>query len=124
MAGALSDDLPIQAGQAGPPSRAWSSTSFGDEYGRLVATLARAAGLRHVELVEDAVQTAFIRALTAWTAKGLPQDPGGWLYRVAYNHLVGELRRERPAPALDAGTSGERAAKRRPRRRISAGEVQ
>ena len=33
-------------------------------------------------------------ALTAWTAKGLPEDPGAWLYRVAHNRLIGELRRE------------------------------
>ncbi len=52
------------------------------------------AGVRHVELVEDAVQTALISALTAWTAQGLPADPGGWLYRVAHNRLIGDLRRE------------------------------
>jgi len=32
-------------------------------------------------------------ALTAWVAKGIPQEPEGWLYRVAYNNLMGELRR-------------------------------
>ncbi len=32
-------------------------------------------------------------ALTAWVAKGLPDDPAAWLYRVAYNHLIGDLRR-------------------------------
>lgn len=67
---------------------------FRHEYGRLVAMLTRMAGLRHVELVEDAVQTAFMAALTAWTAKGLPEDPGGWLYRVAYNQVIGDLRRK------------------------------
>jgi RNA polymerase sigma factor (sigma-70 family) len=59
-----------------------------------VATLTRMAGVRHVEVVEDAVQTALMSALTAWTAKGLPEDPGGWLYRVAHNRLIGDLRRE------------------------------
>ena len=33
-------------------------------------------------------------ALTAWTAQGLPDDPGAWLYRVAYNSLIGDLRRK------------------------------
>jgi RNA polymerase sigma factor (sigma-70 family) len=60
----------------------------------LVATLTRVVGVRHVEVVEDAVQTSLMSALTAWTAKGLPEDPGGWLYRVAYNRVIGELRRE------------------------------
>jgi RNA polymerase sigma factor (sigma-70 family) len=60
----------------------------------LVATLTRIVGVRHLEVVEDSVQTALISALTAWTAKCLPEDPGGWLYRVAHNQLIGDLRRE------------------------------
>lgn len=67
---------------------------FRHEYGRLVAMLMRIVGVRHVEAAEDAVQSSLMAALTAWTAKGLPDDPGAWLYRVAYNHLVGDLRRK------------------------------
>ena len=50
--------------------------------------------MRHLEVVEDAVQGALLAALTAWTAQGLPDDPGAWLYRVAYNNLIGDLRRK------------------------------
>ncbi len=50
--------------------------------------------MRHVELVEDAVQSALMAALTAWTTQGFPDDPGAWLYRVAHNQLIGELRQE------------------------------
>jgi RNA polymerase sigma factor (sigma-70 family) len=50
--------------------------------------------VRHVELVEDAVQSALATALTGWVAKGLPRDPSAWLYRVACNHLVGVLRKD------------------------------
>lgn len=49
--------------------------------------------MRHIELVEDAVQSAIMAALTAWTTQGLPDEPGAWLYRVAHNQLLGELRR-------------------------------
>jgi RNA polymerase sigma factor (sigma-70 family) len=66
---------------------------FRREYGRLVALLTHKTGLRHIELVEDAVQGALLAALTAWTAQGLPEDPSAWLYRVAHNNLMGELRR-------------------------------
>ena len=66
---------------------------FRHEYGRLVALLTRRAGVRHIDLVEDAVQSALLTAITAWTAKGRPDDPGAWLYRVAYNNLMGDLRR-------------------------------
>jgi RNA polymerase sigma factor (sigma-70 family) len=59
-----------------------------------VATLTRVAGLRRLELAEDAVQTAFMTALTTWKQQGVPDDPASWLYRVAYNRLVADLRRE------------------------------
>jgi predicted RNA polymerase sigma factor len=28
-----------------------------------------------------------------WTARGIPDDPGAWLYRVAHNNLIDGLRR-------------------------------
>lgn len=67
---------------------------FRHEYGRLVAQLARRVGVRHVELVEDAVQSALASALAAWVATGQPRDPGAWLYRTAWNHLIGTLRQD------------------------------
>src|SRR5258707_7770347 len=67
---------------------------FRHEYGRLVAILTRKAGVQHVDLVEDAVQTALMTALTSWVAKGLPEDPGAWLYRVAHNRLTEVLRND------------------------------
>jgi RNA polymerase sigma factor (sigma-70 family) len=75
--------------------------------------LTRRAGVQHVEIVEDAVQTALMAALTTWTAQGVPEDPGAWLYRVAYNHLIGDLRRKaghlrilEAAPVDSAGEGG------------------
>jgi RNA polymerase sigma factor (sigma-70 family) len=56
--------------------------------------LARAVGVRHIELVEDAVQAALMAALTAWTERGVPDDPTAWLYHVAHNRLIQDLRRE------------------------------
>jgi RNA polymerase sigma-70 factor (ECF subfamily) len=67
---------------------------FRHEYGRLVALLARRVGVRHLELVEDAVQGALLAALTTWTAQGLPDDPGAWLYRAAFNKVIGDLRQK------------------------------
>lgn len=59
---------------------------------RLVAHLARALGLPHLGLAEDAVQTACLRALEHWPAEGTPANPAGWLYRVAWRHAVDQLR--------------------------------
>jgi RNA polymerase sigma factor (sigma-70 family) len=65
---------------------------FRHEYGRLVAMLSRRMGMRHLEAVEDAVQSALLAALESWTMSGLPENPSAWLFRVAHNHVVGELR--------------------------------
>jgi RNA polymerase sigma factor (sigma-70 family) len=67
---------------------------FRHEYGRLVSTLSRRFGFQRISLVEDAVQSALLTALTAWALKGLPDDPSGWLYRVARNQLIDAMRRE------------------------------
>ena len=48
--------------------------------------------MRHIEAVEDAVQSALMRALETWTIAGLPDKPSAWLFRVAHNELMGELR--------------------------------
>ena len=50
-------------------------------------------GVQDIEDVEDAVQSALMTALEAWTIAGLPDNPSAWLYRVAHNDLIGELRR-------------------------------
>ena len=38
------------------------------------------------------MQTALTTALSSWVAKGLPDEPEAWLYRVAHNHVIGALR--------------------------------
>jgi RNA polymerase sigma factor (sigma-70 family) len=68
---------------------------FRHEFGRLVAVLSRRFGLSRVELCEDAAQTALLRAVQSWSARGVPSDKGAWLYRVAHNHVLDVLRRER-----------------------------
>jgi RNA polymerase sigma-70 factor (ECF subfamily) len=50
-------------------------------------------GMHHLESVEDAVQSALLSAVEAWGRQGVPEDPSAWLYRVASNNVVGELRR-------------------------------
>ena len=65
---------------------------FRHEYGRLVAILSRRVGVQYIEAVEDAVQSALMKALEAWTISGLPDNPSAWVYRVAHNDLMGEFR--------------------------------
>lgn len=67
---------------------------FRRELGRLVSILARRFGVHRMELCEDAAQTALLQA-TQSRSSGLPDNPGAWLYRVAHNHVLDELRREK-----------------------------
>ncbi|HEY6176446.1 MAG TPA: sigma-70 family RNA polymerase sigma factor [Kofleriaceae bacterium] len=75
---------------------------FRHEYGRLVAMLSRRAGMQHLDAVEDAVQSALLAALASWTTGGQPDNPSAWLFRAAYNHLIGELRRRGRSDRLAA----------------------
>lgn len=80
---------------------------FRHESGRLTAQLAARVGVHNLELVEDAVQSALASALNAWVTGGLPRDPGAWLYRVACNHLLGELRKESGRARIREGAALE-----------------
>ncbi|HTV18830.1 MAG TPA: sigma-70 family RNA polymerase sigma factor [Polyangiaceae bacterium] len=67
---------------------------FRRELGRLVSILSRRFGVRRLQLCEDAAQTALLQATRSW-ASGLPDNPESWLYRVAHNYVLDELRREK-----------------------------
>lgn len=70
---------------------------FRHEYGRVVATLVRRFGTSRLELVEDCVQSAMALAMTSWSLRGVPDNPGAWLTQTARNALVDHLRREKVA---------------------------
>jgi predicted RNA polymerase sigma factor len=49
---------------------------------------------RDFALAEDAVQEAMIAAADQWPAKGIPDNPGGWLVRVALRRVADQVRSE------------------------------
>ena len=65
---------------------------FRHEYAWMVATLARRLGVHHMEVIEDAVQSALMSALDRWKRTGAPDNPSAWLFRVALNKALDELR--------------------------------
>lgn len=72
------------------------------EWGRLLSLLV--ARTRRLDLAEDALGEAFVRAADRWPVDGVPSNPAGWLYTTAYRQIVGRLRAEavagRKAPLL------------------------
>jgi len=68
---------------------------FRHQVGRVVAHLARVLGPARLDLAEESMQEAMLRALQAWPYQGIPENPGAWLFRVAHNAAIDTLRRGR-----------------------------
>ncbi len=68
---------------------------FRHESANLVAVLVRAFGVARIDLIEDVVQAAMLEAMNSWKHDRVPQNPAGWIHRVAKRRLVDTLRRER-----------------------------
>jgi RNA polymerase sigma-70 factor (ECF subfamily) len=67
---------------------------FRHQAGRVVARLTRLLGPANVELAEDAVQEALVRAVQTWPYQGVPDNAAGWIYKVAHNIAIDIVRRE------------------------------
>jgi len=61
--------------------------------GRLVSSLCRALGAHELDLAEEVVQDALLKALRIWPYEGIPRDPEAWIFRVAKNRALDVLRR-------------------------------
>lgn len=67
---------------------------FVREGARLVAALTAHLGVQHLQLAEDVVQEALVRALQTWPYRGVPESPAAWLTQAAKNLALDHLRRE------------------------------
>lgn len=66
---------------------------FRREAGRLVAILTRRFGPACLDLVEDAVQEALLKAMQGWPFTGVPDNPTAWLLQTAKNRMLDQTRR-------------------------------
>ncbi len=79
---------------------------FRHQHGKILSTLLREFGVENAKQVEDATQEAFLKALSTWPLRGAPENPSGWLQRVARNAAIDQFRRQgrsRRLTAVDAG---------------------
>ena len=101
---------------------------FRHEHGRLVASLTRIFGVHNLDLVEDVVQDAFVRALEVWKFRGMPQNPSAWLMTTAKNGALDALRRQRTArkfaPELARQMESEWALAATVEEMLQPGEIQ
>ena len=66
-------------------------------------------GLEKLDLIEDAIQDAMIKALKLWAFQGIPNNPRAWLIEVAKNKIFDQLRRSNKFEV--SGEDFENAAK-------------
>jgi len=65
---------------------------FRNRAGQMVAHLTRILGPEHLDVAEEAVQEALLKALQNWPYSGIPENPAGWLFQVARNAALDVLR--------------------------------
>ena len=68
---------------------------FRHEAGKLVSVLTGIFGTERLQLAEDVVQEAMIRALQTWPYYGVPKNPAAWLTQTAKNLALDLIRREK-----------------------------
>lgn len=67
---------------------------FRHQAGRMIATLVRIFGAHQIDLAEEVVQEALLKALQQWSYRGVPENPTAWLIQVAKHRALDVLRRE------------------------------
>jgi len=68
---------------------------FRHESGKMVSVLSRLLGLQNLETAQDIVQDTLLQAMNTWGYNSIPENPPGWLYRVAKNKAIDFLRRQK-----------------------------
>ncbi|HEX8372649.1 MAG TPA: sigma-70 family RNA polymerase sigma factor [Chthoniobacterales bacterium] len=80
---------------------------FRHEGARIVALLASHLGVHRLQLAEDVVQEALVRALQTWPYRGVPENPAAWLVQTAKHLALDSLRRERSWQEKEPGIAQE-----------------
>lgn len=80
---------------------------FRHHSGKMVSVLTRIFGLKHLDIIEDAVQDTFIKASVSWRNQQ-PENPEAWLTQAAKNRVIDIFRRLKTTqnyiPNINQGT--------------------
>src|SRR5262245_16979154 len=102
--GGLSDTDSQPSERAAPQSNERAPSSemsrltehlFRHEAGKLVSILTGIFGMERLQLAEDVVQEALVRAFQTWPYYGVPKNPAAWLTQTAKNLTLDAIRREK-----------------------------
>jgi RNA polymerase sigma factor (sigma-70 family) len=68
---------------------------FRHESGRMVSAITRLFGVHNLDLAEDVVQEAFLKAYQEWRLHSIPPNPAAWLMLTARNKAIDAIRRHK-----------------------------
>src|ERR1700722_19896386 len=68
---------------------------YRQEFARMVALICNRFGIEQIDAAEDIVSETFLAAAETWGLRGVPDNPVGWLYKVARNNALNGLKHER-----------------------------
>jgi RNA polymerase sigma factor (sigma-70 family) len=71
----------------------------------MVSVLTKIFGTENLETAEDVVQQTFMDAISVWKLKGIPDNPSGWLFRVARNKAIDVIRKNKYSVHYDFSNS-------------------
>ncbi|MDQ6843536.1 MAG: RNA polymerase subunit sigma-24, partial [Bacteroidota bacterium] len=80
---------------ASEPVQRLTEHLFRNESKKMISVLARIFGTENLETAEDVVQDTLLQAMHIWKMKGIPDNPSGWLFRVAKNKAIDIIRRNK-----------------------------
>ncbi len=63
-------------------------------YGKLYASLLSTFGVKYSNQIEDAIQNSFYKSLKTWLPNKTPENRENWLFIVARNDLITQLKKE------------------------------
>ncbi len=94
-----------------------AENSFRIFYGKIFSSLLRKYGTQFTAEIEDAIQNAFYKSLKSWKPNHQPQNKENWLYAVAKNDLLNQIKvknrhvfevNDRPALEVEAEQTDKR----------------
>jgi len=87
---------------------------FRHESGRIVSYLTRLLGPEHMDLAEEVVQEALLKALQSWSYSGIPSNPAAWLLQVARNSALDAIRHRKVSADKEPALVAELTSASRP----------
>lgn len=69
-------------------------SSYRALYGKMFSALINQFGVCYVNEIEDAIQNSFLKSLRTWNTNKIPDNKENWLYIVARNDVINQIKRK------------------------------